>query len=88
MKVKATQSHPTLCYPEVLQARILEWEAIPFSRGSSQLRAEPRSPIFQEDSLSSETPGKPNVKRATEATDDEEGTYLSIPESNVLTHLS
>ena len=31
---------------------------------------------------------KPNVKRATEATDDEEETYLSIPESNVLTHLS
>ena len=48
----------------------------------------PRSPTLQADSLSSETPGKPNVKTATEAADDEEGTYLSIAESNVLTHLS
>ena len=49
VKVKAVQSCPTLCNPvdcsppgpsvhEILQARILEWVAIPFSRGSSQLR--------------------------------------------------
>ena len=41
MKVKVTQSCPTLCNPMdygVLQARILEWVAIPFSRGSSQSR--------------------------------------------------
>ena len=49
VKVKVAQSCPTLCNPvdcsppgpsvhEVLQARILEWVAIPFSRGSSQLR--------------------------------------------------
>ena len=49
MKVKVTQSCPTLCNPinysllgssvhGILQARILEWVAIPFSRGSSQLR--------------------------------------------------
>ena len=42
MKVKIAQSCPTLCNPMdytvhgVLQARILEWGAIPFSRGSSQ----------------------------------------------------
>ena len=42
MKVKVAQSCLTLCYPidytihGVLQARILEWVAIPFSRGSSQ----------------------------------------------------
>ena len=41
-KVKATQSCPTLCDPVdytahgILQARILEWVAFPFSRGSSQ----------------------------------------------------
>ena len=44
VKVKVTQSCPTLCYPMdytvhgILQARILEWVAFPFSRGSSQPR--------------------------------------------------
>ena len=44
MKVKVTQSFPTLCDPMdytvhgILQARILEWVALPFSRGSSQPR--------------------------------------------------
>ena len=43
-KAKVTQSCPTLCDPVdytvhgILQARILEWVAIPFSRGSSQPR--------------------------------------------------
>ena len=48
-EVKAAQSCPTLCDPmdcslpgpsvhEILQTRILEWVAIPFSRGSSQPR--------------------------------------------------
>ena len=38
MKVKVTQSFPTLCdpmdytVPGILQARILEWVAVPFSR--------------------------------------------------------
>ena len=41
LKVKVAQSCPTLCDPMdytvygVLQARILEWVAVPFSRGSS-----------------------------------------------------
>ena len=39
----------------ILQARILEWVAFPFSRGSSQ----PRSPTLQADSLPAEPPGKP-----------------------------
>ena len=43
----------------ILQARILEWVAIPFSRVSSQPRIEPRTPALQADSLSSEPPGKP-----------------------------
>ena len=44
MKVKVTQSCPTLCDPMdykvhgILQARILEWVAFPSSRGSSQPR--------------------------------------------------
>ena len=44
VKVKVAQSCPTLCDPmdytahEILQARILEWVAYPFSRGSSQAR--------------------------------------------------
>ena len=44
MKVKVTQSCPTLCDPmdytvhEILQARMLEWVAVPFSGGSSQSR--------------------------------------------------
>ena len=48
VKVKVAQSHPTLCDPMdytvlgVLQARILEWVAVPFSRGSSQPRNQTR----------------------------------------------
>ena len=42
VKVKVSQSCPTLCDPMdciihgILQARILEWVAFPVSRGSSQ----------------------------------------------------
>ena len=43
----------------ILQARILEWVAILFCRGSSQSRIEPWSPTFQADSLLFEPPGKP-----------------------------
>ena len=43
MKVKVAQLYPTLCDPwtmvhRILQARILEWVAFPFSMGSSQSR--------------------------------------------------
>ena len=44
LKVKVAQSCPTLCDPMdytvhgILQARILEWLAVPFSRVSSQPR--------------------------------------------------
>ena len=77
-KVKAAQLCPTLCDPMVcsppsschgiLQARIVEWVAILFSRGSSRFRDQthvsnsgikPRSPALQADSLPSEPPGKP-----------------------------
>ena len=43
---------------EIIQARILEWVAIPFFRGSSQPGIEPRSPTLQVDSLPAEPPGK------------------------------
>ena len=39
----------------ILQARILEWVAFPFSRESSQ----PKSPILLADSLPAEPQGKP-----------------------------
>ena len=40
----------------ILQARILEWVAFPFSRGSSQ-----RSPASQMDSFPAEPQGKPKM---------------------------
>ena len=43
----------------ILQARILEWVAFPFSRGSSQPRDKPRSPALQADSLPGEPGGRP-----------------------------
>ena len=64
-EVKVNQSCITLCnpmdYSPILQARILGWVAIPFSRGSSQPNPgiEPRSPAWQADSLPAEPPGKP-----------------------------
>ena len=63
-KVKVVQSCPTLGDPRdytvhgILQARILEWVAFPFSRGASQRRIESRSPTLQADSLPAEPPGK------------------------------
>ena len=46
VKVKVTQSYLTLYNPKdytvhgILQARILEWVAVPFSRGSSKPRGQ------------------------------------------------
>ena len=62
LKVKVAQ---TFCDPMdytvhgILQARILEWIAFPFSRGSANPRIEPRSPTLQADSLPAEPQGKP-----------------------------
>ena len=63
--MKVTQSCPTLCDPidytvrGILQARILEWVAFPFSRGSSQPRDQTQSPVLQVGFLSAEPQGKP-----------------------------
>ena len=71
-EVKVSPSCPTLCDPMdcsqpgssvqgILQARILEWVAIPFSRGSSQPRDGTQVSNTAADSLPYELPGKPNV---------------------------
>ena len=55
----------TLCDPRdytvhgILQARTLEWAAVPLSRGSSKPGIEPRSPTLHMGSLPAEPQGKP-----------------------------
>ena len=67
-----TQSFLTFCDPMdcswpgssvhgILQARTLEWVAMPSSRVSSQ-GIKPRTPALQADSLPTEPPGKPKSK--------------------------
>ena len=63
MCVLVAQSCPTRGRPGssvhgTLQARILEWVAIPFSGDLPDPGTEPRSPALQADSLPSEPPGK------------------------------
>ena len=61
----STLCDPMDCNPpgssvhEILQARILEWVVISFSRESSRLRDRTRSPALQADALPSELLGKP-----------------------------
>ena len=68
-KVKVAQSCPTLCdlmdrsppgssVHRILQARVLEWVAIPISMGSSDLGIKPGSQALQADSSLSKPPGK------------------------------
>ena len=58
--VTVAQLCPTLCDPTdhtahgILQARILEWAAIPSPRDLPNPRIEPRSPALQADSLPAE----------------------------------
>ena len=69
MKVSVAQSCPTLCGPMdcsppgssvhgILQARILEWVAIPFPGDIPNPGMEPGSPALQVDSLPSAPPWK------------------------------
>ena len=66
---ESAQSCLTLCDPVdcslpgsslhgILQARILEWVAISFSRGLPDSGIKPGSPALQADALTSEPPGK------------------------------
>ena len=65
MKVKVTQSCPTLCDPmdyivhAILQARILEWVAFPSPGDPPNPGIEPGSSSLQADSLPPEPQGKP-----------------------------
>ena len=65
VKVKVIQSCLTLCDPMeytvhgILQARILEWVAVSFSRDLPNSVVKPRSPTLQVDSLPAELPEKP-----------------------------
>ena len=65
-------SCPTLCDPvdcsppgssvhEILQARILDWVAIPVSRDLPDPGLKPRSPALPADALPSEPPRKPKI---------------------------
>ena len=62
--VKVTQSCLTFCDPVdytvhgILQAKILEWVAFPFSRGSSQPRDQTQVSRVAGDSLPAEPQGK------------------------------
>ena len=67
---EVAQSCLTLCNPVdcslpgssvhgILQARIVEWIAISFSRGSSRPRDRTRVSTLEADALTSEPPGKP-----------------------------
>ena len=64
-QVKVAQLCPTLCDPMdyvvqgILQARMLEWVAFPFSRGSSQPRDWTQVSQLRGDSLPGEPQGKP-----------------------------
>ena len=63
--MKLAKSYPTLCHSMdytvhgILQARILECVAVPFSRELPNPRIELRSPTLQADSLPAEPQGKP-----------------------------
>ena len=74
VEVLVTQSCLILCNPidcsppspsvhGILQARILKWVAMPFSRASSPPWIEPKSPSLQADSLLSEPPGEPFLSK-------------------------
>ena len=67
VKVKVAQSCPSLCdlrdytVHAIIQARILEWVAVPFSRGSSQSRDQTQVSCIASGFLPAEPPGKPMV---------------------------
>ena len=91
-KVRVAQSCLTLCDPMdytvhgILQARILEWVAFPFSRGIFPTqRSYPGLPTLQADSLPAEPQGKPKntgvgslslLQRIVPAQESNQGTFL------------
>ena len=71
VKVEVAQSCPTLCDPMdytvcgILLAKILEWVAFPFSRGSSQSRYRTQVSPLQADSFPAKPQGKPGSAKGT-----------------------
>ena len=63
---------------EILQAKILEWVAIPFSRDVPNPGNEPGFPALQMDSLPSEQPGKPLIIMQLASFLDDVNTLLSL----------
>ena len=67
VKVKVAQSCLTLCHPMdyrvhgILQARILQWVAYLFCRGSSQTRGQTKTAALQANSLPAEPQGSPRI---------------------------
>ena len=55
-----TVAHQAPLSMRILQAILLEWVAMPSSRGSSQPRDQTQSPTLQADSLLTEPPGQMN----------------------------
>ena len=60
-QVKVTQSYPTLCDPEIIQARILEWVAFPFTGDLPNPGIKPRSLALWADSLPASHKGSPRI---------------------------
>ena len=75
LKVKVAQSCPALCDPmgdtvlEILQARIRQWVAFSFFRGSPNPGIESRSPALQADSLPTELLGKQTIRKVPPSCD-------------------
>ena len=65
--VMSTLCDPVDCIPPassvhgILQARVLEWVAMPISRDLPNPGIEPGSPALQAESLPAEPPGKPLI---------------------------
>ena len=68
------------------QAAILEWVAMPSSRGSSPPGIKPRSPTLQADSLPSEPPGKPWRSGCTNAIGQTRVPALAGPQASFPQH--
>ena len=60
-QVKVTQSYPTLCDPEIIQARILEWVAFPVTGDLPNPGIKPRSLALWADSLPASHKGSPRI---------------------------
>ena len=77
-QVKVTQSCPALCDPEILQAKILEWVAIPFAGDLPNPGIKLRSLVLWADSL----PAEPQVKPKNTGVDSLSFSSFLTQESN------